>query len=313
MAHSLSLPYYYSVHRLQIASELHLPELYPLVAEELQSVSFETVDATIRFGDVPTKLEEPHSEGAFHQAKPNQFLLPVDGIASYWVEAGKRITIQPEPQATEDEIRLFLLGSVLGALLHQRGQLILHGSAVQTPKGAVIFCGASGAGKSTLAAALQKRGYPVLADDVCAIKLDENGQPHVVPGVNRIKLWADATKKLNQPVEGLKRVRPQVEKYSVPLSCNCPPDAAPLMMIYELNKGSTDEILCETVTRQQKFSLLGRHTYRQEYMRGLGVQATHFQQVMRVGSRVAVQSITRPQTPYRLDELVEMLERDFNK
>lgn len=316
--------YHYSAHGLRILSDLALPELYPLSPEQTRPLETTLryaqqkggpdsgANVSIELGRTPESLHNPSGEGVLYQAKPNQFLLKIDGIASYLVEEGKRITVQPAAQATEDEIRLFLLGSAFGALLHQRGQLVLHGSAVQTEKGAVVFCGPSGAGKSTLAAAFQKRGYPILADDVCVIELDQSGQPHVLPGLHHVKLWADATKKLGLPIDGLRRVRPQMEKYSLPLTDPSPLEPTPLTSIYVLDKANTEQFSRQTVNRQQKFTILARNTYRQEYLQGLGVQVQHFRRVMSVGTRVMVQQIIRPKTPYRLDELIELLERDFS-
>ncbi|MEG8053162.1 hypothetical protein QP185_07710 [Sphingomonas aerolata] len=54
----------------------------------------------------------------------------------------------------------YLLGTALGALLHQRALLPLHCNAIVHDGKAFLFCGDSGAGKSTLAAVFEARGYP---------------------------------------------------------------------------------------------------------------------------------------------------------
>ncbi len=112
-----------------------------------------TPDVSIRFGEVPDSLPNASTIRACTQARPGQFLLIVDRVAKYLVENGDIITIQPAPGATEDEIRLFLMGSAWSALLLQRGLLPLHGSAVQVNDKAYVLAGPSGNGKSTLAAA----------------------------------------------------------------------------------------------------------------------------------------------------------------
>src|SRR6185436_17962029 len=62
-----------------------------------------------------------------------------------------------------------LVRSVTGAVLQQRGLLPLHASALLLGAGAIALLGPSRAGKSTLAAALARRGHPVLADDVVPV------------------------------------------------------------------------------------------------------------------------------------------------
>jgi hypothetical protein len=47
-----------------------------------------------------------------------------------------------------------------------------HGSAVLSRGGALLVLGPSGAGKSSIAAALEDRGFPLLADDTCAFDDD---------------------------------------------------------------------------------------------------------------------------------------------
>jgi hypothetical protein len=63
----------------------------------------------------------------------------------------------------------YLVGPILAFVLRRRGALLLHGSSVAMGKAAVTFLGPSGAGKSTLAAALAKRGFSLLADDLMII------------------------------------------------------------------------------------------------------------------------------------------------
>ena len=103
------------------------------------------------------------------------------------------------PRPNDNDVRLFLLGSVMGALLHQRGWLPLHGSAIRLPDGtAAIFMGPSGVGKSTLAAAFRRRGYAVAADDVSLIFTGADGSPLLQPAYPELKLWAEAAAKIGE-------------------------------------------------------------------------------------------------------------------
>ena len=79
-------------------------------------------------------------------------------------------------------LRLYILGTCMGAILMQRKILPLHGSAVDIDGKVYAIVGDSGAGKSTLASALLKHGYQLVSDDVIAVSLThENPIPFVTP------------------------------------------------------------------------------------------------------------------------------------
>jgi hypothetical protein len=82
----------------------------------------------IRCGDVPEHLDDVVARGAAFEASSNQLLLTVPNVARYLVQNGDEIVIQPEPNATESDLRAFLTSSAFGALLHQRGVLPMHAS-----------------------------------------------------------------------------------------------------------------------------------------------------------------------------------------
>ena len=89
-------------------------------------------------------------------------------------------------------MRLYLLGSAMGMLLHQRGLFRSTPMPSRSTARRFAFMGHSGAGKSTLAAWFHDEGYRILADDVSVIGFGEGGQPTVRPGLPRLRLWRDA-------------------------------------------------------------------------------------------------------------------------
>jgi energy-coupling factor transporter ATP-binding protein EcfA2 len=58
---------------------------------------------------------------------------------------------------------------------------VLHAGAVVVDGCAIALCGRSGSGKTTLTAALGAAGYPMLADEVCALDVDNKVQPYGKP------------------------------------------------------------------------------------------------------------------------------------
>ena len=201
----------YHAFGLNIDSELLLPDM-PKISG--------TTDVVIQYGPVPEAIPDASLVGVRYQATPRAFLLRVDGIASYYVKNGRAIIIEPENGVAEEEIRLFLLGSVMGGLLYQRGILPLHASAVEVDGGAVLFMGPSSIGKSTLAGGFQEKGYPLLADDVCGANLNGHKIAQVAPGFPWLKLWGDALKRFKRDESGLSRVRlnPDFDKFFVPFN-----------------------------------------------------------------------------------------------
>ncbi|MCU0523154.1 MAG: hypothetical protein MUF54_24950 [Polyangiaceae bacterium] len=298
----------YTAYGLTICSDFELPELLPLPPQDAQACA-----VRIRLGAVPTELTDPVGTGVLYQAKPNEFLLRLDAVAGYWVTGGTEIVVDPVVGATDEEIRLFLLGSALGALLHQRGLLVIHANAIETPKGAILISGTSGSGKSTLGAALWQRGYRLLADDVCAVapNPDDAATPIVLPGYPQTKLWADTATKLALDTDALRRVRPQLDKFAVPLESLFVRESLPLYAVYLLQTHNKGDLLLAEVEHARKFGVLLHNTYRGRFLDGLAMRVEHFGLVTMAANAARVVRVTRPSHPYLLDELASAVEADF--
>ena len=204
------------------------------------------------------------------------------------------------------------MGSVMGALLHQRNILPLHGSSIEVDGEGVIFVGPSSIGKSTLAGAFHKRGYPLLSDDVCAVTAKNGGDPHIIPGFPRLKLWADALKKLEEDRKGLNRVRldQEFEKYFVPFdnACDRP---TPVRSVFVLETTNTDKFEIVPLKRGDKIDPIINDTYRPRFLEGLGGKKEHFKQCAAVAAKAAVIRLTRPRKGFRLNELMDLVERNW--
>ena len=91
--------------------------------------------------------------------------------------------------------------------------LILPTSPIGSDVNPIMIGFNPGSGKSTLSGAFFNRGYSILADDICAI----NNEGSVLPSFPQIKLWADVAKKLIINTQTLKKIRPNVDKFALPL------------------------------------------------------------------------------------------------
>jgi len=287
--------YIYTAHGLRIAVPFQCPELIP---------AHGTPDVTVILGRVPPLSEQLRSGGLTFEATRDELLLDLLGVGRFRVQNGREVTVEPEPGVHEDTLRLFLFGSCLGAILHQRGILALHASAVRTQRGAVLFLGESGAGKSTLAATLIGCGLTLIADDVCAVVPDQSGWPQVLPGIRHIKLWADAASRLAPAGAQLRRVRPGIDKYAMPVLESVAVESIPLYAAYVLVPYDGTVLRCEQIDGANRLAVLTEHTYREHYLDGLAQRPAHFRQVV-MAAQVPLVRIERPRQPDLLNELAQ--------
>lgn len=112
----------YTAFGLRIASELNLPELLLAAPEEaVEDVVIRQVDLTAWSGQL---------EQANFVMLDERFMFQIPGTAIYAVREGKEIEVSIFSGADPDTVRLFVLGTCMGALLMQRRILPIHGSAV---------------------------------------------------------------------------------------------------------------------------------------------------------------------------------------
>ena len=288
--------------------------LYGLVAESdwllpecLPADQLAVPDIFIINGLVPKDGIDPLSKDMYEQSIESEFWLDVEEVARYWIRHGNEIIIEPYPDVDEESIRVFLLGSALGALLFQRGLLLIHGNAIEVNDACVVCVGDSGAGKSTLAAAFLQDGYRLLADDVVPVTADGLA----TPGFPRIKLWGDTARQLGIDTSGLRRIMPDMDKYNVPLGdryCNTP---LPVKWVYVLEPSERSDFGLLPYEGMSRFEPLHENTYRVHFLEAMALKPQHLQQVAKLAGNIRMAKIQRPQSGFRIDELVQFILDDI--
>lgn len=291
----------HTAYGLTFDSEIPLPEFLP--------GGDGVPDVTIRYGAVPERLPDASDRGIAWQSRDGRLLHFVTGVARYLIIDQRQMLVEAEPGASADDVRIFLLGSALGALLHEWHILTLHASAIQTPAGAVLFGGACAAGKSTLLGAFVQRGYPMLADDKSGIFVDADGVARVLPGFPRIRLTPRALAKLRLSTRG-ERIRPAIAKYMLPVDRFCA-EAVPIRAVYLLEPHNRDDIRIESPAGMARFELLRSAIYRPRFLRAAPHRQATFVALKAAFTQARVARIQRPQTPFMLDELVDRITADL--
>jgi hypothetical protein len=225
--------YRYIVFGLQLESTWPIPSLTPA-----ESSFSDSPDLVITQGDVRLPAQVHDVDGIKVGIEDEKIFLDISDAGRFELTRGETIVVDAAPHAKQDEVNLYLVGSVFGALLHQRGMLPFHCNAVEVGGQAFLFCGDSGAGKSTLAAYFIDQGYRLLADDVCALRFDDEGRLVATAGAARLKLWQDTLDTFSRSSAGLRLVPWYDDKYEVPLAGpNCR-DPIPVAGIYHLRRSN---------------------------------------------------------------------------
>ncbi|HJT78598.1 MAG TPA: hypothetical protein VJ739_15440 [Gemmataceae bacterium] len=297
----------YKAFGLTVSSCIALPELRPGAGGP---------QVTVRYGATPAELPGATQNGAgYHsayQSAPGQLLLDVHRFARFLVRGGNEIVIDRQAEATDDDVRLFLLGPAFAALLHQRGILTLHGSTIQVQDGCVVFLGKYGMGKSTLATELVRRGYACLGDDICAISFGADGQPYALPAFPQARLWPQSLEQFGIDPNELRRIRPSRDKRCLPLERFSDAERLPVRRLYVLSYPTHDpELTVKPMTGPPRIRVLRDNTYRVEFLPGLDQAPRHFQQIVHLASRVSIVRAFRKRKASDVKALARVVENDF--
>lgn len=287
--------YSYRAYGVNIRSALQFPELAPSRA---------TAEVVIRLGKVDPPPSRITQEGRFWGTSEEASFF-WEEAAAFSVRAGREIVVDPIPGAEEGLLRLCILGPVLAILLHQRGQLLLHGSAIALAGQAIAFIGYKGWGKSTIAAALHARGHGILTDDLLAISGSGRKCPVVLPGFAQLKLWPETVAALGEPVDTLPRIDPRWEKRALSVDHGFHESLLPLKRIYVLAEGAAHSI--EALDAQSALLELVRHSYGIRWLQPVE-PTSHLIRCADVVNRVDMRRLKIQQSLATLPSLVRLVE-----
>ena len=235
-------------------------------------------------------------------------LLHVERVGDFIIRNGSEIELSPLPDAEMNFLRLYLVGSVMGTLFHQRGQFIFHGAAILAQDQVSVFVGDSGTGKSTLISHLTLAGYPALADDTLPVLEDTDGFL-AWPGAQVFKMWEDAIQSIGKSAEGLTQVSQRYGKYFLENPCSAPDRATPVAEVFVLQHGPGFSI--EPLGGLQAIAALNEHTYRREFIGFLGQDERYFAQLSRLVEKLRFYRFVRPNDASRLPEAIAALEKHW--
>jgi hypothetical protein len=293
--------YSYLAYSLSIASDLELPEL---------------VQGSHIHPDIKIRLQElDHSPFELDSSEYYAFQCTAEGMYLYWqgvgtflIRDGQEIIIDVHPDAELGRLRLFTLGAAIGVILHQRGYVVLHASAMAIGDQAIAFIGDKGWGKSTMAAALHARGHRLLSDDVLAIDLRHPGKPIVLPAFPQLKLWPDAVTSLGHNPDNIPQLITHLEKRDYRVAETFLSTPIPLHHIYLLGIDADLEIQPLHPQEMLKYLLLNSYVARFGNELLKVDEKSHFLRLTQLANQVPIHRLARPTSLDLLPQICELLE-----
>lgn len=296
--------YYYTVYGLNIKSDIEINEF--LVCENRY------YDINFIIGNMPEEIIKLSKGGARSYYSKNKIWFHIDNIASYYVENGDTVIVEPCENADMTLIKIYLMCSCLGFIMIQRENLAIHGGTVALNSNGIIITGDRGAGKSTLTSALRLKGYKFISDDVAAIKINEIAS--INPGFPYQKLCEDAMESLGYDKLKYSSFSSDDKiKYMVPSHKDFINYSIPLKAIFELVAGDIGKVEIEEIIGGEKLSKIIKNIYRIEYIDRMGgITPKIFKQCIEIAKYIKFYKITRPRDGFTVNDQIELIEEVLN-
>ncbi len=267
-------------------------------------------DVTMCEGPVPDAIENVETETLHWAASAEELLLHVPRVGRFHVRGGCEVRYAPVAGIASEMVQSYLLGSCLGAVLHQRGRQVLHGSVVAQHGAAFAICGKSGTGKSTSAAWLVEHGARMMSDDLAVFS--DVAPPQVVSGYPQAKLTGAALAGLGRETAELRKLPDDRDKYALPRAADFLDGEAPLRGIFVLERSNRAEPAVMRLEGGQAIAALVKHTYRRHYVVGSHA-ARHYQAWAGIADRIPLVMIARPRASDSTQFVVSAISRAMSE
>ncbi len=283
--------YTYVYYGLRIHSEISL--------QPLPEIAFiQGPDIHIKFGKI-TRIEEGLEDTVY---KPNTiinqriFYWYVDDIAEFLIVGKEKVIINQADESKLEDIRVFLLDTIMGVLFIKHEKIILHASCVATDTGAYVFCSNASEGKSTLAANLARKGFSFVEDNRCLLTWNNDLNSFSVINQDPIaSLWSNNLAFENfKGVDKIGPVRKNIEKIDYNLSSLVPTEVKSVKKIFIIDMNKSDKgFVHKKIFGIDKFDLLLSYVNFNYLIKDLGKDEQYFKKVMSLARAIPVELISR--------------------
>ncbi|MDD4972309.1 MAG: hypothetical protein PHT07_23010 [Paludibacter sp.] len=275
---------------LKIASDMEFPELL-LYDFDIQDVEYIT-------GRVPDSIQGTmiSEKNYSYVINERELLFTVNNVARYYATDGRQIIIEPlKPILDIRGVRLYVLATVMAAVLLHRNSLPIHASAIRTGENLVLITGDSRAGKSTALAGLHKKGYTVFSDDVVVLQNEASGVS-IAASYPMIKLWNDTLEKMNdaQFEDRSFRIQQNMDKYGFFFHDHFDRNRYPVKKVFVLKIRDIPNLTHRALSGKDAFEALVKQVYRPTLLQSNDLKRLCFLMVSDIVKNGCVMEISRP-------------------
>jgi hypothetical protein len=270
----------------------------------------ELMGARVQLAPAPFAVAEPLMDVSFPEgvgrivADRDRTILRVTGVGTFAIENGRRISIDPEPDAPANAVATWLHGTVAAFLLAQRRQFALHANVIEIDGSAVAVAGAREAGKSTTALRLAQRGHTLVTDDVSPLTAGARVTVH--PFTRPVHVWPQAAQALELELSGAQPMLPDSPKLALPAGSRAPAEVAAISVLQVSE--TADIVAWARVRGAQTHGLVAANIYRVRMLSPL-CRAEMFAWASAVASSVPVYVVTRPPKGWTVDAVADAVEQ----
>jgi len=265
----------------------------------------------ISFGKCPEHLDNALDKRVNIEIGEEDLLLFIPNVAIYYIKNKNEIIIEKNSNSTENDIITFLFATVFGTLFHFKNTIPLHASCIAHKNYAIALCGNSGSGKSTLSAALSKKGYSIIADDLTIMDKTKNQNSVVYPGYPALQLWKDSVEKLEIDSCDYERSVSEKDKYWFPLKDKHYNSSLKLKKILYLNYYSSKEIGIKEIKGLNKMETFQKCVYRPYLNISPKRHKSTFKKTISALSPIVLKEIRYFHDISKISRIVELIESDL--
>jgi hypothetical protein len=254
--------------------------------------------------DVATAEATPPSTG--HSIERSQAALRFNDGTTAQITRGSRVMLFVPEDVEPSLVDITIAGPILGVVMFQRGDLVLHASAVRRSGRAAALLGDSGAGKSTVGAMLHIAGWALVADDLVPVRL---AGAHLMTraGYPLMKLSPQSAELIGADANALIPLDAGSGKRGFLALDGFEEGALSLTALYVLAPGP---LAVETLSPPEAVTELVRATYVSHLLRSPEGRRGHFELATEIVRQIPVRRLYRG-LPDEIGRLPALLEEDL--